>query len=67
MFEPGELILYQNGDRNEIGIVKEKAYNLEEKYYVYYHLGDTVALTDARDMQKIINSDFVPKMIEKFK
>lgn len=54
MFENGEIILYQNGERYEVGIVKERYDNSEgiESYRVYYHSGDTTALTNATDMKK---------------
>ena len=37
MFENGEIILYQNGERYEVGIVKERYDNSEgiESYRVY--------------------------------
>lgn len=68
MFENGEIILYQNGEQYEIGIIKERYDNSEGKecYRVYYHLGDTSALTNATDMKKINNAFMLPEMLKKF-
>lgn len=68
MFKDGEIILYQNGDRYELGIVKGRYDNSEGKecYRVYYHAGDTTALTDAMDMKKITNGSLLVEMINKF-
>ncbi|EGO8497459.1 hypothetical protein DBN64_13300 [Enterococcus faecalis] len=68
MFENGEIILYQNGERYEVGIVKERHDNYEgiESYRVYYHSGDTTALTNATDMKKISNESMLPAMFKRF-
>ncbi len=68
MFKAGEIILYQNGDRYEVGIVKGRHDNSEGKecYRVYYHTGDTTALTDAADMKKITNGSLLGELISKF-
>ncbi|ETU35167.1 hypothetical protein [Enterococcus faecalis] len=68
MFENGEIILYQNGERYEVGIVKERHDNYEEieSYRVYYHSGDTTALTNATDMKKISNESMLPEMFKRF-
>lgn len=68
MFENGEIILYQNGERYEVGIVKERYDNSEgiESYRVYYHSGDTTALTNATDMKKNCNEAMLPEMLRKF-
>lgn len=67
MFKNGEIVLYQNGERFEVGIIKERDDNSEgeECYRVYYHNGDTTALTNATDMKKIINATMLPEMLKK--
>ena len=52
-FEIGEVVLYQNGERFELGVVKSIR---ENGYFVNYHTGDTAALTNERDLHKIANS-----------
>lgn len=51
-FNKGEVVLYQNGERFELGIVKEVAGN---KYRVWYHTGDSTALTDESLLHKVDN------------
>ncbi len=56
-FNVNELVLYQNGERFELGIVKaivEKANGYA--YRVWYHTGDTTALTDESLLHKVENS-----------
>lgn len=52
-YKVGDLVLYQNGDRFELGIIKKK--RDEESFWVWYHTGDTAALTHIRNLHKIIN------------
>ena len=67
-FNVNELVLYQNGERFELGIVKDV---LERKvpdlpsdaeqttvceYRVWYHTGDTTALTPEHCLHKIANT-----------
>lgn len=65
-FNVNEVVLYQNGDRFELGIVKEV---LEREvpdfpsdtkqtceYRVWYHTGDTSALTPEHCLHKISNA-----------
>ena len=52
-FEIGEPVIYQNGDRFELGIVKTICDNNE--YFINYHTGDTAARTHARHLHKISN------------
>lgn len=52
-YKVGEAVLYQNGDRFELGIIKTICDNNE--YFVWYHTGDTAARTHARNLHKISN------------
>lgn len=56
----GEAVLYQNGDRFELGIIKtvilDSEYYPTDEYFVWYHTGDTAARTHARHLHKISNS-----------
>ena len=54
-YEVGEVVIYQNGDKFELGVVKRKA-NQEDEYFIWYHMGDTAACTHARNLHKITNS-----------
>ena len=51
-FGVGELILYQNGDRYEIGKIKKLTSN---GAFVWYSEGETAAKTSYSDMKKILN------------
>lgn len=75
-FNVEDVVLYQNGERFELGIVKEvipyeqRAYTKQDglfgkpsgelyeayKYRVWYHTGDTTALTDECHLRKIVNA-----------
>lgn len=52
-FHEGELILYQNGSRFEIGKIKKI---VSDGAFVYYHDGSTAAKTPFDCMRKIINA-----------
>lgn len=54
-FEEGELFVYINGDKAEIGKVKRKN-NTGDGYFCYYSLGDTAANTPVRCMYKLANA-----------
>lgn len=54
-FEDGELFVYINGDKAEIGKVKRKN-NTGDGYFCYYHDGETAANTPLECMYKIVNS-----------
>ena len=54
-YKPNEIVLYQNGDRFELGVVKRLAYK-PDQYFIWYHTGDTAACTHARNLHKITNS-----------
>ena len=51
-WKPGELIIYQNGDRFEIGKIKRIT---EDGAFVWYHEGETAAKTPFDCMHKLIN------------
>ncbi len=57
-FNKGEVVLYQNGDVFELGIVKEVLNIHFEKptYRVWYHTGDTTAVTSERHLHKVSNA-----------
>ena len=48
-----ELIIYQNGERFEIGKIKKLT---DDGAFVYYHEGDTASKTPYDCMHKIINA-----------
>jgi len=53
-FRPGELFVYTNGDRWELGQVKSKA--RDDAYYCWYSTGDTAACTPVANMHKLANA-----------
>ena len=52
-YREGELILYQNGSRFEIGRIKRI---VNDGAFVYYHSGDTAAKTPFDCMRKLTNA-----------
>jgi len=54
-FEPGELFIYRNGDRYELGKVK-RPNNDGDGYFCWYHLGETAANTPTSCMHKLQNA-----------
>ena len=52
-FKEGELIVYQNGDRFEIGKIKRIT---EDGAFVWYHEGETAAKTPFDCMHKLVNA-----------
>lgn len=54
-FEKGELFVYINGDKAEIGKVK-RINNMGDGYFCYYHEGDTASNTPLACMHKLVNS-----------
>lgn len=56
-FERGELFVYTNGDRWELGIVKAPN-NTGTGYFCWYHMGDTAANTPVEHMHKLENARF---------
>ncbi len=62
-FKPGDVVLYRNGTVYELGIVKsvttlssELEGEVPYGYYVWYHTGDTAALTHESDLYRLNNS-----------
>lgn len=53
-FREGELFVYINGDRAEIGKVKRKN-NTGDGYFCYYSSGETAADTPVKYMYKLVN------------
>lgn len=62
LFQIGEVVIYQNGDSFELGVVKEVRIITNYKgkpsygYFVHYHTGDTAAMTNEHLLHKIVNS-----------
>lgn len=52
-FNPGQVIIYQCGDRFELGIIKRKADR--GYYFVNFHTGDTAAKVSAEFLHAISN------------
>lgn len=53
-FKPGELFVYVNGERWELGQVKSKA--RDDAYFCWYSTGDTAACTPVSCMHKLANA-----------
>jgi len=74
-FVEGEVVLYQNEDCFELGVVKRVCDNGD--CFVWYHTGDTAARTPSCYLHKLINSyafsiirlscDFNPNLNEALK
>ena len=56
-YSPGELFVYENGDRLELGMVKSPN-RTGDGYFCWYSLGDTAANTPTRCMRKFENNGF---------
>lgn len=54
-YKPGELFVYTNGDRWELGMVKREN-NSRDGYFCWYHRGDTAANTPLWCMHKLANA-----------
>ena len=52
-WKPGELIIYKNGDRYEIGKIKRVT---DDGAFVWYSSGETAAMTPFDCMFKLINA-----------
>lgn len=52
-YEADEPVIYTNGDKVELGIVKRACG--DDEYFVNYHTGDTAARTHARHLSKLSN------------
>lgn len=57
-FREGEYIIYQNGDRYEIGKIKRI---VRDGAFVWYHSGDTAAKTPFDCMHKLENEYVIDK------
>lgn len=55
-FKPGELFVYTNGDRWELG--KVKRLREDGKYACWYSTGDTAAVTPPEHMHKLENAGY---------
>ena len=53
-FKEGEIFVYINGDRFELGKVKKPNYT-GDGYFCWYHEGQTTANTPTDCMHKLIN------------
>lgn len=62
---PGQMVIYTNGDRVEFGIIK-RPNNTGTGYFVYYHTGDTAANTPTHCLSPIHNEYAIEVMINKF-
>ena len=56
-YKCGDLFVYTNGDRWELGMVKRKN-NRGDGYFCWYSRGDTAASTPIDHMHKLENSGF---------
>lgn len=54
-YKPGEVFIYQNGDRIELGIVKRVNDRVPGHYFAWFNVGDTAAGVGEEDMHKIAN------------
>ena len=54
-YQPGELFVYTNGDRWELGQVK-RPNNTGDGYFCWYSTGDTAANTPVECMHKLANA-----------
>lgn len=57
-FKEGEYIIYQNGDRYELGRIKRIT---SDGAFVWYHAGDTAAKTPFDCMNKLANAYTIQK------
>lgn len=62
--KPGDIVIYENEGKIELGIVKRKGHN-DGEYFVFYHEGDTPALTDEKYLKVPLNNSKFSKMVEK--
>ena len=58
-YKPGELFVYCNGDRWELGKVK-RPNNAGDGYFCYYSTGDTASNTPVECMHKLANAGWSP-------
>lgn len=62
-YKEGQLIIYQNGDRYEVG--KIKRFKDKNSAFIWYYQGDTAALTDLDLIKPIINEYAIQELINK--
>lgn len=62
-FKEGQLVLYKGVNGREIGKIKRITNN--NQAFVWYHSGDTAALTDLDLLQPIINDYCIQDLIDK--
>lgn len=62
-FKEGQLVLYKGVNGYEIG--KIKRIRNDNKAFVWYHSGDTAALTDLDLLQPIINDYCIEELMKK--
>ena len=62
-FKEGQLVIYKGANGYEIGKIKRiKNYN---QAYVWYHGGDTAALTDLKLLNPIVNDYCIRDLLDK--
>ena len=61
-YEPGEMIVYANGDRWEVGVVKCQM--AKGRYACWYSKGDTSAVTPADHMHPLFNDNWAPVLAD---
>ncbi len=54
-YSVGETVIYQNGDRFELGVIKIVC-EQKDHYFVNYNTGDVASRTHARNLHKITNA-----------
>ena len=59
-FKEGQLVIYSNGSNHEIGKIKALT---ETGAFIFYHSGETTALTRYEDIQPILNDYCIAKTI----
>ncbi len=52
---PGDLVIYQNGDRFEVGKIKTMCKD-RQAAFVWYHEGDTASMTPCSKLSRIANA-----------
>lgn len=57
-YQPGEYIIYRNGDRFEVGRIKRV---VSDGAFVFYSSGDTAAKTPFDCMHKLVNGYVIEK------
>lgn len=62
-FEVGQIVLYKGTNGFEVGKIKRIKNNRQA--YVWYHSGDTAALTDLKLLNPIVNDYCIQDLINK--